>query len=146
MARKARSSKFVDSAVQGFLARRIIAHWCVFCGVSLFCLFALECFLGDPNMSLGSRLSAVASQYSFFILLMFALIPVFVFDTIKVSNRFAGPVLRLRNEMRRLADGQNVAEVKFRDDDFWRDLSDEFNRVSKTLQELRKEQETITNA
>ena len=142
MPRKARSSKYVDTAVQGFLARRIVGHWCVFFGTSLFCLFGLECFLGDPNLSLGGRLASVASQYSFFIILMFAMIPVFVYDTIKVSNRFAGPIVRLRGEMKRLADGQAVGEVLFRDDDFWSDLSIEFNRVSKIVQEAQSNQTT----
>ncbi|MCA9196589.1 MAG: hypothetical protein KDA87_03590 [Planctomycetales bacterium] len=133
MARKQRSQKYVDSAVQGFLARRIITHWFVFFLASTVSIVALEFFMGDPNRSIGGHLAAAISQHAFFFLLMVGLVPSFVYDTIKVSHRFSGPMLRFRTELRKLADGQEVQQLSFRDNDFWKELSADFNRLSEKL-------------
>ena len=49
-------------------------------------------------------------------------------DTIRLSNRFAGPVSRLRNAMRKVADGGSYEPLKFRGNDFWTELADDYNR------------------
>ena len=48
----------------------------------------------------------------------------------KLSNRFAGPVMRLRESINSLAQGEPVKELTFRDNDFWRELSEDFNRIA----------------
>ncbi len=64
---------------------------------------------------------------------MVSILPTFVYDSMKLSNRFAGPVMRLRESIRDLAQGESVEELKFRDNDFWRELSDDFNAVAKRV-------------
>ena len=125
----ARGRIFVDSSVQGALVRRILLHWFAFCALAVICLFTLEYFTGDPGLSLGGHLAVIWGKYAFFLLLMIALIPSFVYDTMKLSHRFAGPVLRLKDSIRKLAEGEAVNELKFRDNDFWIELSTDFNRV-----------------
>ncbi len=130
-----REKMFVDRAVQGALVRRILVHWCVFFLLSILSLFAMEYFLGDPNLSIGGHLSEVWNKYAFFMILMLAIVPTFIYDTLKLSNRFAGPILRLKQSIRKLADGEQVKDLKFRDNDFWRELSDDFNRVAHRVNE-----------
>jgi hypothetical protein len=60
---------------------------------------------------------------------MVFLLPVFIFDTIKLSHRFAGPVLRLRNEMRAVADGGELRRLSFRKGDFWHSLAEDYNAL-----------------
>lgn len=119
----------VDKQVQGALARRIVFHWCVFFVLCLLCLFTLEYFLGDPTLTFGGHMQVLWQKYAFFVLLMLCVVPSFVYDSLKLSNRFAGPMVRLRDSLRSLADGEQVAELKFRDGDFWKDVSSEFNRI-----------------
>jgi magnesium-transporting ATPase (P-type) len=128
---------FVDRPVQGALARRILVHWCILFGLSLISLFTLEFFLGDPNLTFGGQLQVLWSKYAFFILLMIAIGPTFIYDTVKLSNRFAGPILRLRESIRDLAKGDQVADLKFREDDFWLELSEDFNRVAHRIKDAK---------
>ncbi len=128
-----RGRVYVDRLVQGALARRIIVHWCVFFVLSMISLTALELFLGDPELSLSGHLGVLWSKYAFLVILMVFILPTFVYDSMKLSNRFVGPVLRLRESIRGLARGESVEELKFRDNDFWLEVSDDFNLVAKRV-------------
>jgi hypothetical protein len=65
------------------------------------------------------------------------LLPLVLFDVIRFSNRFAGPLVRLRRAMRTLARGEQVLPIKFRDGDYWQDFADDFNAVAATVQRYR---------
>ena len=58
---------------------------------------------------------------------------------LRFTHRFAGPVLRLRRELRDLADGKQSPTLKFRDGDYWKDLAVEFNRVAALIAEQKQE-------
>lgn len=131
----ARNKVYVDRIVQGALARRIVLHWCVFFVLTVISLIALELFWGDPALSIGEHLRALWSKYAFFLVLMLAIVPTFIYDSMKLSNRFVGPVMRLRESIRALAQGDAVKELKFRDNDFWRELSDDFNVIAARARE-----------
>ena len=45
----------------------------------------------------------------------------------RMSNRFVGPVLRLRKGLREVAEGRPAQPLNFRDDDFWREMASDFN-------------------
>jgi hypothetical protein len=132
-----RGKLYVDSRVQGALARRIVTHWFLFFVLSLISLGALELFSGDPTLTLAGHLSVLWSKYAFFVILMLCILPTFVYDSMKLSNRFVGPILRLRESISSLANGDEVKELRFRDNDFWRELSDDFNVVAKRFQESK---------
>ncbi len=125
-----RSKIYIDRTVQGAIAKRVILHWFVFLVLTSLSLFTLESFLGDSQLSMSEHAGVVLSKYSFFFVLMFAIMPTFIYDTIKLSHRFAGPILRLKESLKGLADGEEVAHLKFRENDFWRELSEDFNRVA----------------
>lgn len=132
-----RGKVYVDNLVQGALARRIVAHWCVFFALSLISLGALELFMGDPALTLQGHLAVLWSKYAFFVILMVAILPTFVYDSMKLSNRFVGPIMRLRESIGALAKGEKVTELKFRDNDFWKELSDDFNVVAARAQDSK---------
>jgi hypothetical protein len=48
----------------------------------------------------------------------------------RMSNRFVGPIYRLRRSMRSLANGADVDPVFLRDGDYWFDFAEDFNRVA----------------
>ncbi|MCA9134031.1 MAG: hypothetical protein KDA45_12780 [Planctomycetales bacterium] len=132
-----RGKVYVDRAVQGALAKRIVAHWGVFFGLSLLSLFTVEYFLGDATLTVGEHLTQLWSKYAFLVILMLAILPTFVYDTLKLSNRFAGPLVRLRASIHGLAHGDEVVELKFRENDFWRELSEDFNLVAHRVTESK---------
>ncbi len=128
MTKPRRKKKFIDSCVQGALARRIIVHWLVFLGVGSIVAFILQ-FLIDPFQPLAEHARNVWWTQGPFLLVMAFLLPVFVVDTIKLSHRFAGPVYALRRALRGNAEGEKPRRLKFRKHDFWHDLADDYNAL-----------------
>lgn len=128
-----RGQLLVDKTVQWALAWRIIAHWCIFFLLSLISLGAIELLLGDQSLSLTEHLALFWGKYAFFVILMVSVLPTFIYDSLKLSNRFAGPIMRLRASISSLAKGEKVEELKFRDDDFWREMLDDFNAVAQRV-------------
>jgi nitrogen fixation/metabolism regulation signal transduction histidine kinase len=62
-----------------------------------------------------------------------AMVPVFVYDTIRVTNRFAGPIARLRETLRDISSGSELRELKLRQGDYWSELAQEFNQAMRRL-------------
>lgn len=123
-----RKKLFIDPEVQGALARRLVWQWVVFTGVAAALAVALE-WLNNPFAPVGEVAAEAWWTYGPLLLALVCLLPVFVVDTVKISNRFVGPVFRLRQAARAVAAGQRPAPLKFRDSDFWRGMADDMNVV-----------------
>jgi hypothetical protein len=114
----------------------------------LFCLLAVELFVAcwlvwldrpQSSLELVSRVMQICA-------LPFAgsllLIPLVVFDMVRFSHRFAGPMVRLRRGMNELAEGQPTPHVIPRDGDFWRDFAEDYNRVVDRVEQLEAQLRT----
>lgn len=139
--RPQRTKKFIDSKVQGALARRIIFHWLVFLAVASAAALMLQ-VLSDPFRPAGEHLENVWYTHGPFLVVMVFLLPVFVIDTVKISHRFAGPIFSLRRTMREVADGQPPRQLKFRNGDFWHELANDYNAMIARLAPEAKEKKT----
>jgi hypothetical protein len=122
------------------LLRRIFTHWVIFFLTTAVAFLAVNTLLGDPSKSFAERLQSEMMGASVLVFTFLALFPAFMLDTIRFSNRFVGPVSRLRQELRRLAQTHQANDLLFRENDFWRDFANEFNSVSHTI---RKQQQQI---
>ncbi|MEM1303327.1 MAG: HAMP domain-containing protein [Planctomycetota bacterium] len=131
---KRRKKDFVDPEVQGALARRLIAHWALFllaaCGLSL-----VVKWMFDPFAPISETLAEVWYTYAPVLAVLACLAPVFIYDSIRLSNRFTGPVFRLKQATRQLAEGDLPERVEFRGADFWKDLAADFNVIANRLRE-----------
>ena len=67
-----------------------------------------------------------------FVLVSLALVPVFIWDSFKLSNRFAGPIVQVRRALAQIADGQTPKAIEFRQGDFWKSLANDLNRAFAT--------------
>jgi signal transduction histidine kinase len=105
----------------------------IFFALFFLTLLTIEYFLRDPGVTIFDCMMIVSSKHAIVIVLSLALLPVFLYDTIKMSHRFAGPIYRFRKSLKTLAEGQVVEEISFRGKDFWSDLSNDFNQVAKKL-------------
>jgi hypothetical protein len=124
-----RRQKFVDAKVQGALARRIIFHWFVFVVVAWGVALFLQ-LLSDPFRPVVENVRNMWMTQGPLMLVMIFLLPVFVLDTVKLSHRFAGPVISLRRAMREIAEGKPARKIQFRKHDFWHGLADDYNAVA----------------
>lgn len=123
-----RKKLFVDGAVQGSLLRRVAFHWSLyFTGlvVVLGIFYVLQGFATSKPISLNGFFQ----EHLILFAVLLSLIPVFLYDTLKLSHRFAGPIVRLRGGLRDWADGKDVQPISLRKHDFWSELADEFNRA-----------------
>jgi nitrogen fixation/metabolism regulation signal transduction histidine kinase len=139
MDRPQRRQKFIDSSVQGALARRVIFHWLVFLAVASVAALMLQ-VLSDPFRPISEHLANVWYTQGPFLIVMIFLLPVFVVDTVKISHRFVGPVQSLRRTMRAVANGQPPRKLQFRKQDFWHELADDYNALIARLAPTAKEQ------
>ena len=83
-------------------------------------------------------LSEMSAQFTPAVIASLALLPVVIFDCIRLSNRFAGPIYRLRRVMRQVALGRPAQPVRFRDGDFWDAVSADFNALLARVNELEQ--------
>jgi nitrogen fixation/metabolism regulation signal transduction histidine kinase len=132
MSHPTRKKTFVDPKVQGALVRRLVFHWLAFVAVAALVAFALQ-VLANPFQSIQEHAQQVWWTHGPFLLVLFFMLPVFIVDTIKLSHRFAGPIYRLRQTIRSLANGGKFMPMKFRDFDFWQGLAEDFNLMVEKL-------------
>ena len=128
--KKQRKKQFVDRAVQGTLLLHIVGHWAFFLFATGALLLFVEMLIGDPRDAWRNLLH----RHTPTVMVVLVLAPIFIRDLCKLTNRFAGPMVRLRRAMRDLAEGREVAPVHFRKRDFWQDLATDFNRAVEHVQ------------
>ena len=128
MPKPRRTKHFIDSNVQGALARRILFHWVAFMAVAFLVSFILQ-VLANPFRPISAHLQDMWYTHGPFLLVMVFLLPVFIVDSIKLSHRFAGPIFALRRAIREVAAGAAPRRLKFRRRDFWQDLAADYNAM-----------------
>ena len=125
-----RKKLFVNSKVQGMLIARCLGY-AVACVVFILAGATLWRTWQAPQTLVFVHFTAVAQQYAGLLTGLVCLSPFIMYDMLRTSHRIAGPLVRLKREMSRLADGETVPRLAFRSDDYWHELADEFNRVAK---------------
>lgn len=137
MKRQKRKQLFVDPSIQGVLVLRTVIYW-AFCMCMITMFLVCWRIVTGPSRDLYVHLDYLWFHYGPVFVATLLLLPVLVIDTLKISNRFAGPMIRLRVAMRQLADGNpDVEPLHFRNKDFWKDFADDFNRLLKRLESER---------
>ena len=133
----------VDPKVQWAIAGRVLMHWALFvvCITSISVMVRILSAVAEQPFSSALQ-SAVRSQIPIFGVMMM-LLPVFLRDTLKLSNRFAGPMYRLRIALKSLNETGTAAPIKFRTGDFWLEAADDFNETLEQVNQLRSENEEL---
>jgi len=142
MSRTARIRKqlFVDPKVQGALVLRVLLYWAV-CLVTVTLMLLCWSIVRTPRL-FYTHLDDMWFHYGPALIASFVLLPMVMIDIIRVSNRFAGPLVRLRRSMRALARGEHVEPIRFRQGDFWQEFAEEFNAVAARVQGERPSAES----
>jgi hypothetical protein len=140
MAQNTRGKLYVDRDVQRALLWQLFRHWTIFIVVLVAMLLALEALAGGPPRSLSDYAGVLWARHAPLLIVIASLFPVFAYDSIKLSHRFVGPIVRLRGALKAAAAGQPVKPVQFRENDFWHDMADSFNDLMQQVAEERKGQ------
>ena len=124
----------IDKEVQLRIAGRVVIYWCA---AILFVILPLAFFktFTIPGSLFLNNVVAAVSEHSPVFLIMLAFLPLAIYDSIKLSHKFAGPIYRLRKDLARLEGGEEV-EFSFRKDDFWTDIPDSLNSLVSKIDDL----------
>ncbi len=123
-----RTRHFVNSSVQGALAWRLVFHWLLFLFVGVAVTFLLL-FFSNPFESASVHWNTLLQTNGPFVVVGLLLLPIFVIDSIALSHRWTGPLVRVRQQMRTMASGDEGQKIKLRPGDFWHDFSEDFNAL-----------------
>ena len=133
-----RTKKFVDRAVQGAVVSRFLLHELLFMLVGSLIVLFIQ-FLSNPFQGMASLLETFWRNAGPFILVLVAMLPIFIWDTIKLTNRSVGPMCRVRSTLRRINQGEkHIPPIHFREGDFWHDLADDLNVMIKQLNQTEE--------
>ncbi len=142
--KRARKKVWVQSAIQGGLVIRTVMYW-FFCLCTILLFVAVGTLFSGQLNSAGNLFAGVWRQYWPAVLACVLLLPLVAIDVIRFSHRIVGPLIRLENEMKRMADGERVQAVHFRTRDHWHSLAEQFNRIVE-LQQQSPDQEPQKSA
>jgi sensor histidine kinase YesM len=113
------------------IAGYLVVFFIVFCNF----LFAWKMWSEGPHDPMQQFIDAMQSNLPV-ILCLLVLVPVMAWDTIRFSHRLVGPMVRFRQTMRAIANGEAVRPIKLREGDYLTEMRDEFNAM---LEELQKQ-------
>lgn len=133
-----RRLRIVEGRLQGQLLRQVCWHWSLFLIISSTLTLSLGLLTAEPTGTFTNRLLQVASTQMLPFLVLLTLLPYFLVDTVRLSNRFAGPVRRLRNALEDLAYRNRTHQLVFRDGDFWVTTADAYNAVVEHHQQMQE--------
>jgi hypothetical protein len=136
-----RKHLFVDRKVQGALIARVVMYW-VACLITIFLMLLCWDIVAGPTRMFYMHFDHIWFFYGPAAIASLLLLPLVIVDIVRVSNRFVGPLLRLRRSIRALARGEHVEPIEFRGNDFWYDFADEFNELRARMMQLSDERES----
>jgi hypothetical protein len=136
--RPSRKRSYIDPGVQGTLLRKLSFHWLVLIVVNCIVFGGWLWLFELADTSAVGAISASFSNCLPLIITSAALLPVFLFDTLRLTSRFAGPALRVRAALSDAAQGRPVRPLQFRQDDFWQEMAESFNLLIEKKEEAER--------
>ncbi len=137
MSLNVRRTFLVDRRLQLAVALRGVIYWC-FCVVSIACWILCWWMIARPDLMMGGGALELWRQFGPPLIASLFLLPVVVADAIRLSNRMAGPMYRLRKAMHQLAEGEQVSPLTVRKKDWWQDAVEDFNRIAERLHQTQQ--------
>ncbi len=124
-----RQRHWTDNQIQTGLLKRIVAHWVILLVVSSCALMIWIRLFEQPDATWSVIFEEYLWRYIPLALVFLALLPAFVMDTLRLSNRFAGPMYRMGQTLSQAAQGQTVNPLEFRKNDFLRKMAEDLNSI-----------------
>ena len=132
MKKHKRSKLFVDPKLQIAVICRVTLYWLVSVAV-LALLAAVQVVLSSNAVGYEVLVGRVLTAFGPALIASVIVLPLLLFDSVRFSNKFAGPMFRLRTEMQNLAETGQGTPLKFREGDFWYDLANSYNAIAERM-------------
>lgn len=137
-----RKQVFVSGRIQGSIVKHAIFYWAVYHLILWHILFMYryaqyraELIAGGPPSTFWDLYAKFSHDHVAVILCALPILPVLVWDVIRVTHRVAGPLVRFRECLKALARGEHVPFVRIRKGDYLVDMERAFNDYLATLPE-----------
>jgi hypothetical protein len=118
------------------LVGRVILYWVcalLYVGIGSACYQYNQ----NPEWTLAKHGQVLFSQIWPWLPTAIFLLPLAIYDVVRLSNLFAGPINRLRKHFDALRNDIACAPLTFREEDYWRDLAAPINDMQEEILRLR---------
>lgn len=130
-----RKNFYVSRVIQGRILWRFFIFWCAYHVVLWHAMFFYrymqyrgELLAGAPAQSFAELYSAFVFKHYSVIICALAVLPLFVWDALRVTHRVAGPLVRFQRALERLGAGERIEKITLRKGDLLTEFQDCFNR------------------
>jgi hypothetical protein len=136
---KRRHQMIADRKLQGVLLAHTVIYW-------FYCLFSVTLiavcwiiFTKQPESS-SELFTQLWLNCGPALLGSVLLLPLVLLDCVRLSSRFAGPMVRMQRVMQQLAAGETPPAIALRPEDYWSEFAENINAVMDLLrqQEFRR--------
>ena len=128
-----RRQLWIDEDVQGAIVWRVSVYWAACFLLITVPLVSISTWQ-DPSRSFVAHLGVVWQEFGPVYVSFLLLLPIILFDALRMSHRIAGPILRVRRQLVQINSGEPYSELHFRGSDFWQEMADQVNSLGrKTL-------------
>ena len=134
-----RKKRLVHRDIQLTLVKRLLFQWVVFLLATGLVTVIVQ-YLVDPLQSYEVFSTRVKATVGAMFLVAICLAPLFVRDSIKLSLRFVGPVVRLRSAIQMVEPNVENPRIRLRKSDYWQELASDFNAM---LDRIESERQTV---
>lgn len=130
--KKRRQKLFADRKLQGALLVHTSIYWvyCLFSVTLIAACWILFTQQPETSFDLFGQLWLSCGPA---LLGSILLLPLVLLDCLRLSNRFAGPMVRFQRAMSELVENGQTAPVKLRDGDYWLKFADDFNIIAEKI-------------
>jgi hypothetical protein len=126
---------WVDVRVQGALVGRAVIYWLV-----AFLYFGTTVFVSNycdyPHWTFSQHIQEWFTIVGPWIPSAALILPLVVYDIVRLSHQFVGPVLRAKKQLERIVQSPNCTPYTLRTDDYWHDLIKPMNDVQNHILSL----------
>jgi len=123
----------VNKQIQIGLAMRFIAYWAaIWLLVFIFPIFT-QLFFESVTFSQIAR--QLIFEYWFPMTVSLLVIPAVIWDSIRFSHRFTGPILRIERGLNELRDGVRMEPIRLRKGDYCEELGQSVNELAMRIQQ-----------
>lgn len=130
-----RKRLFVSRDIQGKILWRLVGYWVVYHLVLWHALFLIQlqrhyymgAVAGIPRASVGELYVRFAQEYWIILAMSAAMFPAVLRNMLYLTHQVAGPLVRFREVLRKLARGERVEKIKLRPGDLLTEFQDAFN-------------------
>ena len=127
---------WIDSRVQGVLIGRAIIYWLagtLYFGVAT----AVSVYLDHPQWTFQQQFTAWGSIIWPWLPSALLILPLVLYDIIRLSHLFVGPLHRARLQLERMVQSPNCTPYTLRTDDYWHELIKPMNNVQNHILSLQ---------